>query len=169
MFSALPMAAPVSNSRKFQPHSLPMSRTRCTLEEQLNNHMSQVTENYWLRFIEIYLKWSDCFWVSRFLKNTVQTVPNNIYIETTVSTFLPWCAAIWFSKNSESVELFIKCNFEYLIFKLNQVDKLTSLYHHVLFQVDKLTQEYDTLIKETNSNIAPSVEWHQRKKLVHFQ
>ncbi|KAL5249230.1 hypothetical protein ACHWQZ_G018178 [Mnemiopsis leidyi] len=42
MFSALPMAAPVSNSNKFQPHSLPMSRTRCSLEEQLQNHMTQV-------------------------------------------------------------------------------------------------------------------------------
>lgn len=42
MFSALPMAAPVSNSAKFRPHSLPMSRTKCSLEEQLQNHMSQV-------------------------------------------------------------------------------------------------------------------------------
>lgn len=42
MFSALPMAAPVSNSNTFQPHSLPMSRTRCSLEDQLQNHMTQV-------------------------------------------------------------------------------------------------------------------------------
>lgn len=42
MFSAPPMAPPVSNSNTFQKASLPMSRSKCTLEQQLQNHMAQI-------------------------------------------------------------------------------------------------------------------------------
>ena len=46
MFSAPPMAPPVSNSNTFQKASLPMSRSKCTLEQQLQNHMAQVLPCY---------------------------------------------------------------------------------------------------------------------------